>query len=97
MRDAHTDEELAEHAKKHQRRQGHGPLSRSDLLTIELIDQLKWVQYAIFRSQGGKPRQPEPTPRPGVVTKASKKRDEVRPLNAAGIAHLRQLRETGRG
>lgn len=97
MRDVFSDEELRDHAKAHTPKSGHGPLSRSDIFLIDLRDQLAWVEYAIYRSQGGKPRQPEPTPRPGVVTKASKKKtDQVAPLNAAGLAHLQHLRETGR-
>ncbi len=97
MRDAFTDEELLEMAKNgRSERRGHGPLSRHDLFLIDLMDQLKWVEYAIYRSQGGKPNKPEPTPRPGVVQK-KKKQGEVKPLNEAGLVHLQELRERGRG
>lgn len=95
MRDAHTDEELREQVKLRGEPQGHGPLSRHDLFLIDLADQLKWIEYAIYRSQGGKPHKPEPTPRPGVPGK--KKKDSVQALNPAGLAHLQQLRELGRG
>lgn len=97
MRDVFTDEELRDHAKAHGgKRQGHGPLARQDMFLIDLRDQLAWVEYAIYRSQGGKPKPPEPTPRPGVVTKRSKTKDQVQPLNAAGLAHLKHLRESNR-
>lgn len=93
MRDRFTDEELRDQAKT-QRATGHGPLSRHDMFLIDLADHLKWVEYAIYASQGGKPRRPEPTPRPGVVSK--RKKNEVQPLNAAGLAHLQHLREMSR-
>ncbi len=93
MRDRFTDEELRERAKKTRPQQGHGPLSRSDMLALDLADHLKWIEYAIYASQGGKPRKPEPTPRPGVPDRRKKQQaDTVAPLNAAGIAHLQQLR-----
>lgn len=96
MRDVYTDEELRDHAKAHRDVQGHGPLSRQDMFLIDLKDQLSWVEYAIYRSQGGKPRQPEPAPRPGVVSKKAKEKNQVRPLNQAGLSHLRSLRESAR-
>lgn len=95
MRDEFTDEELREQAKNRRTQQrGHGPLSRQDMFLIDLVDQLKWVEYAVYRSQGGKPSKPEPTPRPGVPAK--RKKNEVAPLNEAGLAHLQRLRELNR-
>ena len=93
MRDRFTDEQLRDQAKT-QQRTGHGPLSRHDMFLIDVADHLKWVEYAIYASQGGKPRKPEPTPRPGVPSKRTK--TEVAPLNASGLAHLQHLREANR-
>jgi len=93
MRDEHTDEELQAQAKQHAGKRGHGPLSRHDMFLLDLHDQLKWVEYAIYRSQGGKPRKPEPTPRPGVVAAGAKKQQSgVTALNEAGLNHLQRLR-----
>jgi hypothetical protein len=93
MRDQFTDEELRDQAKR-QPVTGHGPLSRHDMFLIDVVDHLQWVEYAIYASQGGKPRKPEPTPRPGVPGK--RKKTEVAPLNQAGLAHLQHLRELNR-
>lgn len=65
---------------------GHGPWSHTDLLLGDVLDRLSWVIYAVYHSQGGKPKKPEPYPRPGV---ASKKR---RPT-PEGVAYLQRLRQ----
>ena len=97
MRDQFSDDELRAHLDRNTDKPGHGALSRQDMRLIDLADQLKWIEYAIYRSQGGKPRKPEPTPRPGLPAKGSKTKAPVQPLNAAGLAHLRHLRENGGG
>ncbi len=96
MRDEFTDEELAEFAKSQSEDvKGHGPLSRTDLILLDVIDTLRWVEHVVYRSQGAKPPTPEPTPRPGLVDpKKAKEIAAVRPLNHAGITHLQELRAT---
>jgi len=84
VRDDLTDEQLT--AVGGQPRRGHGPWSNTDLLLASAIDHLKWVIYAVYAAQGGKPKQPQPTPRPGVAPKR-------RALSAEGSAYLRRLRE----
>jgi hypothetical protein len=96
MRDKFSDEELAEFTKSRSGDiRGHGPLSRTDLILFDVIDTLRWVEHAVYRSQGAKPPKPEPTPRPGLVDpKKAKEIAGVRPLNDAGITHLQSLRAT---
>ena len=96
MRDKFTDEELAAFAKSRKDEvSGHGALSRTDLILYDVIDTLRWVEHAVYRSQGAKPPQPEPVPRPGYVDpKKEKELAGVRPLNPAGLTHLQQLRAT---
>lgn len=67
VRDSIPDDELAEMAK--QPRRGHGPWSTADLHLATIADLLRWVIFAVYASQGGKPREPEPMPRPGVAPK----------------------------
>jgi len=95
MRDRFSDEELAAYAKAQDTQQGHGPLSRTDLILFDILDALRWIDYGVYRSQGGKPPKPDPTPRPGLVD-PKKKKDVagVAPLNIAGLEHLQQLRVT---
>lgn len=94
IRDAFTDEELHAYSKAQGPAEGHGPLTRTDLVLFDVLDQLRWVEYGLYRSQGGKPPQPDPTPRPGLVDpKKSKELAGVAPLNPAGLAHLQSLRE----
>lgn len=83
VRDALDDDELLDMAKEPPR--GHGPWSNTDLLLASAIDHLKWVIFAVYAAQGGKPKRPEPTPRPGVKRKQ-------RRLGADQFAHLQRLR-----
>jgi hypothetical protein len=98
MRDEFTDEELAEQAKAHAgENHGHGPLTRTDLVLFDLLDALRWIEYGLYRSQGGKPPEPSPTPRPGLVDPKKNKKKElagVAALNSAGLRHLQLLRAT---
>jgi hypothetical protein len=84
IRDALTDDDLTQIAKEPRR--GHGPWSSTDLLLASAIDHLKWVIYAVYAAQGGKPKQPDPLPRPGVATKR-------RALSPEGRAYLQRLRD----
>lgn len=84
IRDGLGDEELSKAAG--QEPDGHGPWSRTDLQLAAIGDLLKWVIYATYAAQGGKPRQPEPTPRPGIARKRKR-------ISAEGYAHLQRLRE----
>lgn len=84
IRDDMADEQIAEITATPQR--GHGPWSHSDLLAADIIDLLKWVIYAIYAAQGGKPDRPKPYPRPGV--------GKVKPrrIGAPQMAYLQRLR-----
>lgn len=96
MRDVIGDEELARLSKAHaDDRSGHGPLSRTDLILFDVLDQLRWIDYAIYASQGAKPRRPEPTPRPGLVDEKTKTKQAAKaPLDHDSIRHLTLLRST---
>lgn len=90
IRDQLTDEQLAQYAEDHPT-DGHGSLSRQDMILFDVIDHLKWVEYGLYASQGGKPNKPSPTPRPGVVD--PKKKTEKTPPSAEGLAFLALVRE----
>lgn len=66
---------------------GHGPWSAVEMRLADVIDQLSWVTYAIYHSQGGKPKRPKPYPRPGVA-------DQNKPRQVGGraLAYLQRLR-----
>lgn len=68
---------------------GHGPWSGVELRLADLYDQLAWVIYAIYHAQGGKPKKPEPFPRPGVETKRN---PQKRVVTEEGLAYLERLR-----
>jgi hypothetical protein len=68
--------------------QGHGPWSHTDLLLAHVIDELQWVIYAVYHAQGGKPKKPEPYPRPGVAAK-----NGTRQATPQGVAYLQRLRQ----
>lgn len=84
-RDSMTPAEIAELNKRPQRA-GHGAWSSSDLLMARMSDQLDWVIYAIYAAQGGKPKEPKPLPRPGVM------RPEDKPMDPKALAYLQRLR-----
>lgn len=83
IRDDMPDEQLAAAAK--QPRKGHGPWSHSDLLTADVIDLLKWLIFATYAAQGGKPDRPKPYPRPGVAGK--------RRIGPGQLAYLQRMRD----
>lgn len=66
---------------------GHGPWSAVEMRLADLYDQLSWLIYATYHSQGGKPKKPKPLPRPGVVDKG-----KPRKVTPEGIDYLQRLR-----
>lgn len=66
---------------------GHGPWSAVEMRLADIIDQLSWVVYAVYHSQGGKPKKPQPFPRPGVKDAKVPRRD-----TPEGVAYLQRLR-----
>jgi hypothetical protein len=67
---------------------GYGPWSNVELRLADVHDALQWVIYAVYHSQGGKPKKPDPYPRPGVASKR-----QGRKVSAEGLAYLQRLRE----
>lgn len=51
-----------------------GQWSQVEMLIASGNDMLRWIAYILSAANGGKPKKPEPTPRPGV-TKAKKRRE----------------------
>jgi len=86
VRDDLGEAELAELAEKDQP-SGHGPWSHTDLRIASLIDEVRWLRYAVYQSAGAKPKQPNPYPRPGVRSP-----DAGREITEAGRAYLEKLR-----
>lgn len=84
IREATTPDELAAYRGA---RQGHGPWSHTELLLADVIDTLRGVIYAVYRSQGADPAKPEPYPRPGI---GGSKRRARNPHAAAIIAKIAQ-------
>lgn len=69
---------------------GYGPWSNTELRLADVYDALQWVVYAIYHAQGGKPRKPDPYPRPGVPDRRRRRR--MSPAAAAYLARLRANR-----
>lgn len=88
-RDDLGPERLAQLAEQ-QESTGYGPWSFTDFKLANLIDKLDWVIYAIYSAQGGRPKKPEPYPRPGVRPGGG------RPLTAEDVAYLEGIREVNR-
>lgn len=88
MRDALSDAEIAALAKD-QTPEGHGPLTRSDLLLLDIFDQLRWLEYTVLSVLGAKPPVPKPSPRPGLVTEDD---TTPKPLPAKNVAFLADMR-----
>jgi hypothetical protein len=87
MRDALSDEELAELV--NQPRQGHGQWGRVDLRLAAIEDALRQqtaITIWLAGKREGQPRLPEPVPRPGVGIRKRRK------LSAADKAYLDHLR-----
>lgn len=77
-----TDDELAALAAHPP--EGHGPWSRAELLAAAEVDELRRIAYILVKTNGGDAKQPQPEPRPGVVSKR-------RGLNEVGRNYLRKL------
>lgn len=88
MRENLPPAELA--ARTHTEPDSHGPWSHTEMLLARVIDQLGIIEYAVYRSQGGKPPEPKPTPRPGVKNPDADK--TVVPLNTDRLAALKRMR-----
>ncbi len=89
MRDALTDEELAELAA--QPRDGHGPWSRTDLRIASLEDAVRentWWMLRFHLARDAPLPPPEPVHRPGIARKRHGPSDADR----AYLAHLRANR-----
>lgn len=44
----------------------YGPYSNTDMHLAQLIDEIRWLRFAVYQAASGKPQQPTPYPRPGV-------------------------------
>lgn len=84
VRDSLSEHQLAELGQRSGSK-GHGPWAHRDMLLARISDQLDWVIYAQYASQGGKPEKPKPLPRPGV-------RSNVRALRSQDFDRLHRLR-----
>jgi hypothetical protein len=107
MRDSLTPEQLAaqaEAAKTAGVDAKLGPYSNTDMHLGQLIDEIRWLRFAVYHSQGGKPKKPNPYPRPGVpsqqralspkarayLTKIKNERTAIAPPPAVVPAHIGQ-------
>ncbi len=87
MRDALTDDELAELVD--QPRQGHGQWGRVDFRLAAIEDALRQqtaINIWLAGKRDGQPKLPEPVPRPGIGIR------KRRTLSAADQAYLDHLR-----
>ena len=58
-----------------------------------VVDELRWLRYAVYHAQGGKPKKPHQYPRPGVAPTTKRR------LTAAGreyLSAMRAQRQAGR-
>lgn len=83
IRDAIPDEELV---KERSGQGGHGPWSHEALLLAMIADLLQHLLYGYSKVHGGKPKDPQPIPRPGIARKR-------RGLSPEGLAYLQRLRD----
>lgn len=67
LRDELPDEELVALP----RAPGYGRWSPTDYRIADLIDRVEWLIVAVEQMGGGKPKAPDPYPRPGVPRKQS--------------------------
>ncbi|WP_433363997.1 hypothetical protein [Streptosporangium sp. CA-115845] len=51
-----------------------GQWSHLEMLVAAQSDTLRWIAYILAAANGGKPKKPEPTPRPGVKVKGKTRR-----------------------
>lgn len=80
---------------------GKGPWSHGDLLTVRVLDEVRyltWLYLVANSKQGSAPAPPEPTPRPGVRRghlRAVPTVEELRDRNPAGFDFLMRRRQRG--
>lgn len=72
LRNRMSEAELARAASEADPSQGQW--SQQEMLLARISDQLSWLLHVTLVAHGGKSRKPEPTPRPGVKAKGTKKR-----------------------
>lgn len=65
---------------------GYGSYSNTDMHLGMIVDELRWIRYAVYHAQGGKPGKPHQYPRPGVAPQARRR------LSAAGRDFLSTMR-----
>jgi hypothetical protein len=66
---------------------GYGPYSNTDMHLGMVVDELRWLRYAVYHAQGGKPGRPAQYPRPGVTPSVGQR------LSHAGRDFLTAMRE----
>ena len=80
-----------------------GQWSHLEMLIASGNDMLRWIAYILSSANGGKPKKPEPTPRPGV-NKGAKRRQLTpeqqeavfRRINGGSVAGTWQQTEPGK-
>jgi hypothetical protein len=88
IRDAQGAVVLAQQAKSGETGDdGWGSYSNTDMHLASLIDEIRWLRYAVYHAQGGKPKRPQQYPRPGVMP------DKARKLAPAAQDYLTDLRQ----
>lgn len=65
---------------------GYGPYSNTDMHLGMIVDEIRWLRYAVYHAQGGKPARPAQYPRPGVAPSAKRR------LSPAGRDFLTTMR-----
>lgn len=73
MRNAMGGAEIEQASKRADPSQGQW--SHLEMLIASQGDTLRWIAYILAAANGGKPKKPEPTPRPGVKAKGKKRRE----------------------
>lgn len=90
IRDSLTPEQLAAHrGDDGDTERRFGPYSNLDMHMAVLIDEIRWLRYAVYASVGADPEEPKPYPRPGLT--AAKK---VSPEALDYLARLKAERAT---
>jgi hypothetical protein len=84
--------EIARQAREQTGDVGYGPWTREALLLAEVIDGQQRMIFTIVRVLGGKGSEPQPYPRPGVLT-AQQRARLIEPEAVERVLELQQLRE----
>jgi hypothetical protein len=83
LRNRMSDAEIAQAAKSADPSQGQW--SQLEMLMASVSDKLSWLLHITLVAKGGKPKKPEPTPRPGVKAKGKKTRPALTPDQAEAV------------